>query len=31
MAAWLDAFNSVDATRMNEFAERYKDLRGSGS
>lgn len=25
MAAWLDAFNSGDVARMDEFADRYKD------
>lgn len=25
LAAWLDAFNSGDAARMNELADRYKD------
>jgi retinol-binding protein 3 len=28
MAAWLDAFNSGDAARMNDFVHRYKDPRG---
>jgi hypothetical protein len=28
LAAWLDAFNSGDAARMDDFANRYKDPMG---
>lgn len=28
LAAWLDAFNSGDVTRMYEFVDRYKDPMG---